>query len=253
MRLTEALERHGSLLFRHRALLIAPMIPLIWVALRHPPHWLRALGMEGADVLTGLCLGISVLGLLLRALTVGFVPGGTSGRNTREQRAHALNTLGAYSIVRHPLYVANFLIVLGLVAATLTPWLILTYVLGYALCIERIVAAEEGFLAQTYGEEYAAWCARTPTFLPDPRLWRAPQLHFSLRTVLRREYNGVLGVALAYAVLEIARDVLVSHEPLRAWLIEDWYWAGLLAAALLLFGLLRTLKRHTRWLHVEGR
>jgi hypothetical protein len=190
---------------------------------------------------------------MLRAATVGFVPGGTSGRNTREQRAFELNTSGAYSIVRHPLYVANFLIVLGLVAATFTPWLIGTFVLAYALCIERIVAAEEHFLAQTYGAEYLDWTARTPAFVPDRRLWHAPALEFSLRTVLRREYNGVLGTAFAFVTLDGVRDIAVAHESFNLWLHEDWFLVAILGAATLVFLLLRTVKRHTRWLHVGGR
>lgn len=253
MRLTETIERHGATLFRYRAALIVVLLPLLWLALRHPPHWLHALESSTVDALTLACLGLSGVGLMLRAATVGFVPGGTSGRNTREQRAWALNTSGAYSVVRHPLYVANFVIVLGLVTATFTPWLIATYVLGYALCIERIVAAEEAFLAQQYGADYADWTARTPAFVPDWRLWRAPALDFSLRTVLRREYNGVLGTALAFVALEAVRDVAVEHESLRLWLREDWFWFDGLLAALVAFLILRTLKRHTRWLHVDGR
>lgn len=253
MRITEAIERQGSVLFRYRAALIVMLVPLLWLALRHPPHWLRALDSSTVDALTGACLCLSGIGLGLRMATVGFVPGGTSGRNTREQRAFALNTTGAYSIVRHPLYVANFVIVLGLVAATFSPWLIATYVLGYALCIERIVAAEERFLSEQYGAIYSDWAARTPTFVPSWHLWRAPELGFSLRTVLRREYNGVLGTALAFVALDAVRDMAVEHESLALWLREDWFWSDGLLAAILAFLILRTLKRHTRWLHVDGR
>ncbi len=253
MRLTETIERQGAVLFRYRAALIVVLLPLLWLALRHPPHWLSTVDNSTVDALTAACLGLSGIGLALRMATVGFVPGGTSGRNTREQRAYALNTSGAYSIVRHPLYVANFVIVLGLVAATFSPWLLATYVLGYALCIERIVAAEEHFLAQQYGDVYSEWAARTPAFVPNLRLWRAPELGFSLRTVLRREYNGVLGTTLAFVALDAVRDMAVDHEPLGLWLREDWFWSDGLLAAFVAFLILRTLKRRTRWLHVDGR
>ncbi len=56
---------------------------------------------------------ISFFGLALRVIVVGHAPYGTSGRNTREQVADTLNTTGMYSIVRHPLYLANYLIILG--------------------------------------------------------------------------------------------------------------------------------------------
>jgi len=46
-----------------------------------------------------LCLAISLLGLGVRIVTVGYVPKGTSGRNTRGQKANVLNTTGMYSLV----------------------------------------------------------------------------------------------------------------------------------------------------------
>ncbi len=80
-----------------------------------------AIGEHANHALFFACLALSYAGLVLRCLIVGFVPGGTSGRNTTEQRAVHLNTSGAYSVVRHPLYVANFVILLG-VTLSLLVW-----------------------------------------------------------------------------------------------------------------------------------
>ena len=60
-----------------------------------------------------LCISVSFLGLFIRIVTVGRAPIGTSGRNTREQVANTLNTTGIYSLVRHPLYLGNYLVFLG--------------------------------------------------------------------------------------------------------------------------------------------
>ncbi|NLL27934.1 MAG: DUF1295 domain-containing protein [Bacteroidales bacterium] len=43
-----------------------------------------------------------------------FIPKGISGKNTEKQIADFLNTKGMYSIVRHPLYLGDFLMWLGL-------------------------------------------------------------------------------------------------------------------------------------------
>ncbi len=57
-----------------------------------------------------LCLAISLSGLLIRVFIVGYTPRNTSGRNVDTQVAETLNTDGVYSVVRHTLYVANFII-----------------------------------------------------------------------------------------------------------------------------------------------
>ena len=56
-------------------------------------------------------LAVSLLGEAIRIITVGHAPRNTSGRNTTEgQVADVINTSGIYSIIRHPLYVGNFLL-----------------------------------------------------------------------------------------------------------------------------------------------
>ena len=50
---------------------------------------------------------------MIRIYTVGTTPAGTSGRNRDKQIAEKLNKTGVYSIIRHPLYLGNLLIWLG--------------------------------------------------------------------------------------------------------------------------------------------
>jgi protein-S-isoprenylcysteine O-methyltransferase Ste14 len=198
-------------------------------------------------------LFISIAGLAVRWVTVGFVPGSTSGRNTKEQRADHLNTDGMYSIVKNPLYLGNYLTILGVLVSIKVWWLVLIGSLAYWLYIERIIAAEESFLADKYGRNYTDWAENTPIFVPDLRLWRKPAMSFSYRTVLKREYNGLMAVAAAFFVSEFLIDVAFQREPLRLWLREDWPWVAGFCITGLVFLTLRTLKKHTRFLKVEGR
>jgi protein-S-isoprenylcysteine O-methyltransferase Ste14 len=253
MHLLAQLERQGQWLFKYRGSIGALILPLVAAALRWPGPPLSTWSDSAVDALNDIGLGVAVLGLALRAATVGFVPAGTSGRNAREQRAHALNTSGAYSLLRHPLYLANAVIMLGFGIGVGSLWFLAVLALAYALFIERIIAAEEQFLAQQYGAEHGQWAAQTPAFWPALARWHAPQMGFSLRTVLRREYNGCMGVALAFFALELARDVGVGQEPLLEWLQGEPQWWVVLVAGMLVFVLLRTLKRATRLLHIDGR
>jgi protein-S-isoprenylcysteine O-methyltransferase Ste14 len=222
------------------------MLVLCVIALRdyHRPHGDARLDAAWEV----LCLLVASAGLLLRVFTVGHSPRGTSGRNTREQQAESLSTSGMYSVVRHPLYLGNFFMGLGVAMFPRAAWLPLVYVLVFWIYYERIMLAEEAFLRERFGARFETWARRTPAMIPNPRLWIPPDLPFSFRTVLRREYSGVLGVIVALFVLEFIGDLRTEH---RAEI--DPMWAVLLTGAVLLWVLLRTLKRNTRLLDVDGR
>ena len=196
---------------------------------------------------------ISMSGLFIRWITVGFVPGGTSGRNTTEQRASVLNTQAMYSIVKNPLYLGNYLTILGVLISLKVWWFVLLGSLAYSLYIERVIAAEERYLTDKFGKEYTSWAEKTPVFFPNFRLWQKPDLSFSYKTVLKREYNGLMAVCSAFFITEFLVDVVFEKEPLMVWLDEDWIWKTVFVFATLVFITLRTLKKHTKLLRVTGR
>ncbi|MFO0979168.1 MAG: isoprenylcysteine carboxylmethyltransferase family protein [Planctomycetaceae bacterium] len=193
-------------------------------------------------------LVISFLGLLLRCMTIGHTPAGTSGRNTERQVAVSLNTTGVYSIVRHPLYLANFLIGLGLAVFTLNPWFVATYILTFWLYYERIMMAEEQFLLESFGTQFSDWADRTPAFIPCFRNHVRSTLPFSFRNVLRREYNTVLQIVVVSFILELIGDAIDQKK-----FQLSMPWIIFLCSGLAVWGILRTLKRHTHLLDVPGR
>lgn len=252
-RVTETIEAQGEWLFRHRGTMGLAWLPLLLLAIGFPGAPVGALNDGGVDDLTTVGMAISFMGLLLRWLTVAVVPEGTSGRNTREKRALVLNTDAAYSVLRHPLYLANGIAVTGFLVATGSFWFAALTLAAYVLVIERIVAAEECYLERTFGSAYREWVARTPGFAPDFSRWRRPHVPVSVRTVLRREYNGVLAATLAFFALELTRDVVYGNDTWTHWVRDDGIWCWALGLGLASFVVLRTLKRATRILHVAGR
>lgn len=253
MDIRQKLTEQGTFLFRWRS-----FIPLILifpgiVAISESAEIVQKHGdfFEVTWVLVGFI--ISLCGLAVRWFTVGFVPAGTSGRNTKDQRAEHLNTDGMYSIVKNPLYLGNFIVILGILVSIKVWWFVLMGGLAYWVYIERIIATEEDFLIEKYGKAYNIWADKTPIFIPNLRLWRAPEMIFSLKTVLRREYNGFTAVCTAFFFTEMILDVFVKREPIFYWLSDDWPWATLFAFGLAVLLILRTLKKHTRFLRVEGR
>ncbi|HSL21096.1 MAG TPA: isoprenylcysteine carboxylmethyltransferase family protein [Vicinamibacterales bacterium] len=174
MQLVDQLAETGQRLFRGRSylpLLVLPFFALTFAAgnLRPAPTWWKAV-----------CLLVSLAGLAVRVYVTGSAPEGTSERSTTSIRAVVLNTRGAYSIVRHPLYAANTLIALGLTMRS-PSWLFPVLVLLlHALYFERIAIAEERFLRARFGAEFEAWADRVPAlmprsfgdFVPVPFEWR---------------------------------------------------------------------------------
>lgn len=253
MSLHETMIRSGHTIFKWRSYIPLLFIVPLLLALRESAHLEEVFGEVEEDLWVLASFLLSLTGIAIRCFTVGFVPGGTSGRNTQSQRATHLNTTGMYSVVRNPLYLGNFIIILGVMMSMMVWWLVLIGALGFFLYMERIIMAEEAFLEQTYGAEYNEWRAKTPVIIPNFRLWRAPDMTFSWRTVLKREYNGLLGMATAFFVIEVVKDLFVEKEPLDMWLREDIVWPVTYTAILILCLTLRYLKKHTQLLKVEGR
>ncbi|MCA9064411.1 MAG: DUF1295 domain-containing protein [Planctomycetaceae bacterium] len=244
---TEMIQQ-GSFLFRYRSFLPIVMVIPLAAALANPGVFYDGGHDTLASVWTIVTFGISVLGLLIRGLTIGFVPVGTSGRNTRQQIAESLNTEGLYSLVRHPLYVGNFLIWIGIFLYTGNWAVCLMFVCAYWLYYERIMAAEESFLAKKFGPVWKQWAERTPAFVPQSLRWTMPSMSFSMRTVLRREYCAVLGIGFGFAAVSIVRHALTDGR-----LLADRVSCIVFPATVAVFFILRFLKKHTNCLNVAGR
>ena len=130
MALRESLERQGSWLFRWRSYLPFVFIPVLALSLPHAGALERAYGTRVDELWKLLCLCFALSGLCVRCLVAGFVPRGTSGRNTKSQVAETLNTSGIYSLTRNPLYLGNFIMALGVVLSLEVWWLVLIVVAG---------------------------------------------------------------------------------------------------------------------------
>lgn len=248
MVLREELERQGNWLFRWRSFLPLLILPILFFALRESVHCERVLGDTIREIFTGFSVGISLLGLAVRCLVIGYAPKGTSGRNTQGQIAQTLNTLGMYSLIRHPLYLGNFLIFSGLVLYVEVWWFTLIAVLAFWLYYERIMFAEEEFLHKKFGDFFLEWANKTPAFFPKFKNWEQPSLPFSLKNVIRREYQGLFVLVISFTLLDIGKDSIAAGA-----MESDLIWGILSAACVILYIVVTILKKKTKILDVEGR
>jgi protein-S-isoprenylcysteine O-methyltransferase Ste14 len=246
MSLRNQLERNGSWLFRHRSYLPVVTIPVFLACL--PSFTYLGANHKLNEVWQVFCLLISFTGLAIRIVAVGRAPLGTSGRNTREQVANTLTTTGLYSVVRHPLYLGNYLVLMGMALWPHVWWLAIVTSCVFALYYERIMLAEEAYLREKFGEAFETWAAATPAFLPRLRGWKPSPIRFCWRTVAQREYNAFLLILGVFFVFDFIGDAFAERR-----LHLDYGWFSVFIVGFVIFAVLRTLKKRTRLLHVEGR
>lgn len=245
MPLLEEFESAGKWLFRWRSYLPLGLLIVVFLSLE---EFCYPLGSHLLDNLWEcLCLLISLSGLAIRAITVGYSARGTSGRNTRRQVAEVLNTKGMYSLARHPLYFGNFLMALGFFLFLRIWWVTLVYALAFALYYERIMFAEEAFLRDRFGPAYLDWARRTPAFFPRIANWERPEQSFSLKTAIKRESPSLFALSAAMLLLETVSDFRLTGA-----FMWDPPWVAGAAAALLFFLVVRVIRKKTHWLDVRG-
>lgn len=191
---------------------------------------------------------VGMSGQLIRALTVGRTPKGTSGRNIKGQVASQVNTSGIYSLVRHPLYIGNLLMWLGPVLFLRSLWFTLFFCLLYWLYYERIMFAEEQYLRKKFGDQYDKWSEKVRAFLPAFKNYRKADLPFSFRNVLKREYHGLANMFIIFSLLDLARnyinDYSVRLNPL---------WLYSIIPVMVIWIITRILVKRTKVLNVSGR
>ena len=245
MSLVEEFDKTGNWFFKYRSFLPVILYPLATLVLSF--NFKQDIQLPELTW-SIICLSISLFGLLIRILVIGFTPKGTSGRNTAKQVAEKLNTRGIYSVVRHPLYLGNFLMWFGIILYVNNIWFAIVCTLLFWLYYERIMFAEEQFLKGKFGEQYLKWSLTAPPFFPKLKGWKRADLEFSFRNVLKREYNGLFAIGISFAYLNVLKNYIKNQE-LK---ITD-FWLYTLIITFLLFIILRTLKKKTKILHVDGR
>ena len=242
--LSRRLADQGLFLFRHRGLFVVFLLPAAALAVLE-----RRSAAPPADPGLGwfaVCLTVSLLGMAVRAIAVGSAPPGASTRSVRGPSASRLNTTGMYSLSRHPIYLGNLFVLLGFALAVRSWWFVVTAALIYWLLYERVIAAEERFLDERFGDRHRRWTERTPTFWPRPGLWTSPETRFSWRTVILREYNSPLLIGVTFLFLRMVDQVVVGRLSTAAWLRQDVALAGSVLGLAVVVSILRRVRKRGR-------
>jgi hypothetical protein len=115
------------------------------------------------------------------------------------------------------------------------------------LYYERIIFAEEEFLHEKFGQTFTKWAEKTPMMFPRFKNWQKPNLPFSLKTVLKKEYNGFFVIIASFTCLEVIDDLFYEGK-----LQISLFYCFLFGFGSAIYIVLRTLKKK-HLLDVEGR
>ena len=79
---------------------------------------------------------------------------------------------GPYALVRNPMYLGRYFIILGILMLPGVWWLLPPFTLVYYFYMANRVRREEKTLREVFGREFEAYCAEVPRFLPASRPFR---------------------------------------------------------------------------------
>jgi protein-S-isoprenylcysteine O-methyltransferase Ste14 len=216
--------RVGNFLFRYRNALF----PVIYILLLFNSRPLMP--DYGVAALIGFI--VAAFGQSFRAVTIGLEYIIRGGRKRRVY-AEKLVQGGIFAHCRNPLYVGNFVIIVGVAIASNSLSFILVAIPFFAFSYWAIIAAEENYLQSKFGQEFDDYCARVNRFVPNGSgiSQTLSGMRFNWRRLLTAEYGS--------AYIWMAAIIFVTLKNL--WMSGDYETSRALAGTLWILLALVTL------------
>ncbi|HTN48270.1 MAG TPA: isoprenylcysteine carboxylmethyltransferase family protein [Burkholderiaceae bacterium] len=108
---------------------------------------------------------------------------------------------GPYAMVRNPMYLGRYFILLGFLMLLGAWWVLVAYSVIYWFYMDTRVEREEAHLKPIFGPRYEAYCARVRRFVPGTPLPGQPVFYWSWK--LFAQNNALANLAGTLAVWSI--------------------------------------------------
>jgi len=110
---------------------------------------------------------------------------------------------GPYAVVRNPMYIGRYFLILGAVAITGSLFLMLLYSVIYYFYMVNRVRREEEVLREIFGADYEAYCARVNRFLPNFSNLDPETIKYFRRDLFFQNHAhlNLLAVAVGYLIV----------------------------------------------------
>jgi protein-S-isoprenylcysteine O-methyltransferase Ste14 len=157
-------------------------------------------------------LVVALAGQILRAVTVGLDYIVRGGRN-RQVYADRLVHGGIFAHCRNPLYVGNYLILVGVGIASNSLLFLIIGLPFFLFAYWAIIAAEEAFLRGKFGEDFTKYCSRVNRLLPNfSGLSKTLEgMHFNWRRLISAEYGSAY-IWMAAIILASLKNLWFGGE-----------------------------------------
>lgn len=109
---------------------------------------------------------------------------------------------GPYALMRNPMYIGRFFLILGGIMLTGNPWIIGGFSIIYYFYMVNRIKREEEILKPIFGDKYTEYCSRTNRFAPSPKNLDVQSLLFFKWELFIRNHAhwNLLAVILAWTV-----------------------------------------------------
>jgi len=111
---------------------------------------------------------------------------------------------GPYALVRNPMYLGRYFILLGLLMLLGVWWVLVLYTVLYWFYMDTRVEREEAHLRPIFGQRYEEYCTRVRRFIPGAPLPGQPVIYWNW--TLFRQNNAalnLLGTLVVWALVAV--------------------------------------------------
>lgn len=178
----------GNILFKYRSYFFVPIL-LALIIFTSPQISFNSKITDVFFDIFGFILAL--FGFFIRVLVIGYKKPGTSGRGTNIDVKEVV-TDGMYQVCRNPLYLANFLMWLGLAVMWWGIYFFAVIAGFFAVEYFFIIKAEESYLSDKFGAAYDEYRKSVFAFFPRIKNFRKPERPFNWDKVLKNETNLLL-------------------------------------------------------------
>ena len=234
--------RLGKFFFKFRNA-IFPLLYLCMVVFTRPGLFLGDPQLDRYVCVLGIVIALA--GQTFRILVIGFAyieRGGKGGK----VYAESLVQTGFYAHVRNPMYVGNYLILLGFILLYGSLWAYIVILPFFTLVYYSIVKNEEMYLKETFGQEFEEYETRVNRFIPNFRgiIHSLAMYRYDWKKVLRKEYGTITFVFCGILAMLIWKNIVIFGYDWEH--LEIGILSVLLFPVLLFYGLTRYFKKTGR-------
>ena len=148
-----------------------------------------------------LAFAVSMLGELIQVWSSGSL-----------EKNKVLTARGPYSLIRNPMYLGRFLVILGGIFLLGNIYFVFVYGTLYYFYMVNRVKREEKHLEKIFGEPYREYCLKVNRFIPNFRVYEKGELIFFRFNILfhNNEHLNFLAVIGFYIIFYVCNPLINS-------------------------------------------